>query len=255
MVLSQKEVVSSQERRSVLVVAEAGINHNGSLKIAKDMALASKDAGASAVKYQIYDTDELFPKSSPVYNDSKRGMLSRDEHTELAKFCSDEGVDWFATPFHLWAVELMEKLGAKRYKIASRSVSDPKLVEAVAKTGKPVIMSVGMSAPEEVARAMDILSGRDVTLLYCVCKYPTRPEDFRFFQMFRLYQDYRTPVGLSSHCPEIWPAVKAVSLGASVVEQHVTYSRNSVGCDMPASLTFGELAQLAAITKKLETIT
>jgi len=248
-------VSNPKDKKSVFLISECGINANGSTREAEDQILRSKEAGADAVKFQVYDTDQLFDKSFKYYEDSKRGMFSQYQHNHLAKVCKNLGIEWFASPFHDWAVDLCEELGVKRYKVASISVKNRPLLEKIASTKKPVILSCGSSLPNQVEDAIDIIGKDNIqALLYCITKYPTPKEDFRFWEMFRLAKDHEVPVGLSSHCPEIWPAVKAVALGATVIEQHTTVSRDLPGCDQPASLTYEEFAELVKITRKLEKV-
>ena len=228
------------------IISECGINANGNTIDAMRQIDLSKLAGASAVKFQIYDTDRLFAKDFKYYEDSKRGMFSHYQHIELADYAKIRAIEWFASPFHLDSVDLMESLGVRRYKIASRSVFDLSLLERVAKTNKPVIMSCGMGREEDITKAVDIFLSKEIplTLLYCKCLYPAKKEDINLNEMIELGKRYRVPYGLSSHCPDIDIGLEAINMGASVLEYHTTLDRTQPGCDQSSSIEYPDLMKL-----------
>ena len=129
-----------------------------------------------------------------------------------------------------------------------------KIDKAIAQTKKPVIMSCGMGNHGEIQDALNVLSSNEVTLLYCVCSYPTNKRDLNFTEMFKLWLRFRKPVGFSSHCPEIYPAIKAAGLGASVIEHHFTMSRKLPGCDQSSSLEPNEFRKMCDIIRELDKV-
>lgn len=237
--------------RKVFIISECGINANGYNSIAKEQIRQSKFAGADAVKFQVYNPIELLGKDSPYLQDAVRGMFSHGRYAQLREYAYKRGIIWFASPFSVEAVDFLDGLNVEIFKVASRSVSDLKLLKSIAEKGKPVIMSVGMSNYEEIDNALKVLSGLNVTLLYCVCKYPSNKEDFDLNEIIRLKERFKLPVGFSSHCPDISVALEAVKLGATVIEQHTTVSRNLPGCDQSSSITYPELRTLVEETRKL----
>ena len=222
----------------------------GSALTARQMISEAKKAGATSVKFQKYDPIKLLGKDSPYLGDARQ--LSWEELRELKQYADGLDIEWFCSVFAPEDVQKVEDIGVRRHKVASRAVNDLELLGEINKTRKPVFMSTGLSKPDEVRKALDALRDCSVTLLYCVAKYPTPIDGFDFWQMFRLANDFKLPVGLSSHCNEIWPSVKAVSLGAVAVEQHVTINKQWVNCDTTSSLDFTQLRQLVDITKNLE---
>lgn len=236
----------------IFFISECGINANGSVSHAKEQIRQSKYAKASAVKFQIYNTHQLFEPTFPYFKDSLQGMFSPEQHEQLAKYAESEGIEWFASPFHPWAVELMEKIGVKRYKVASRIVEEPQVLYEINKTRKPVIMSVGMSNDWRIDEALKLLINCHISILYCVCKYPSSPGDFDFNEMLRLKNRYNRPIGFSSHCPKIEPTLEAIKLGATIIEHHTTMSRELPGCDQSSSLLYSEFRELVKKSKELD---
>jgi N,N'-diacetyllegionaminate synthase len=222
------------EENMTYIVAECGINANGDLEEAKNQMLEAMLAGVSAVKFQMYNTDKLYngDTSAKYYNDSKRGEFIKEQFKELY---DESPIEWFATPFDIEAVDFLEKLGVKRYKIASRSVPDFALLRAVASTGKPVIMSTGEWVDDMVDKAVDVFDKNDLTLLYCVTQYPADIKSLDFEKMLRIGRRYNRKYGFSDHTFGIWASIRAAELGASVIEKHFTTSRLLPGCDQICS--------------------
>lgn len=255
---SQTGTASAPKKKSVkkvTLISECGINHNGSFSMAVDQIQRSAKAGADVAKFQLYDPYTILKGVDPdIVDYASRCQFSKEQLRELAAHCKANAIEFMCSPFHPWAVDFLEGLKVRRYKVASRTVPDLETLKAINGTQKPVFMSTGMSKPDDVKKALDTLRDCDVTLLYCVARYPTAPADFNFAKLFRLHKDHARPVGFSSHCPSIWPAVKAVALGAVVVEQHTTISRELEGCDQSSSLTYEELAELASAIRSLEKV-
>ena len=236
------------------VIAEIGNNFDGSMGQAKALIEAAAEAGADAAKFQTHIAEaEMLPSTptpphfdEPRYRFTERMSLTEDQHRELKAHAEERGLIFFSSPFSIAAVELLERVGNPVYKIASGEVTNPPLIRAIAKTGKPVIVSTGMSGLAEVDGAMAILSEYDVPVmvLQCTSNYPCPPEKVNLRAMHTLGERYGVPVGLSDHTPDVHTSIAAVALGAVAVEKHFTLSKRLYGPDHHASLTPDELARL-----------
>ena len=248
----------------VFNICEVGSNYNGSLDCAFDYLRAAKAAGADAVKFQTLRKDKLVaPRiyvdgawiENPVYKAFASLELPDEWHFELRR-CADElGIEFFSTPFYLEAVDLMERVGVRTYKIASGDLSFSPLLEAVGQTGKRVILSTGAGDLADVERALNVLtrSGAGaITLLHCVANYPPRWEEMNLRAISTLKTTFGFPVGLSDHTPGSLVAIAAVALGAVAVEKHVTFDRGQAGPDHPFAMTMEEYADMVAQLRKLE---
>ena len=237
----------------MLVVAEIGNNHDGSVHLAERLIAAAAEAGADAVKFQTHIAEaEMLPSTptpphfdEPRYAFTQRMELSLDDHRRLQAFAAERGILFFSSPFSVAAVELLEQIDVPAYKIASGEVTNPPLLEAVAATGKPVLLSTGMSGLEEIERAVAQL-GRAVplVLMQCTSAYPCPPERVDLRAMVALGEHFSVPVGLSDHTADIYTSIAAVALGAVAVEKHFTLSKRLYGPDHHASLEPEELRRL-----------
>lgn len=245
-----------------LVIAEIGNNHDGSVHQAERLVDAAAEAGADAAKFQTHIAEaEMHPSTptpphfpEPRWEFTKRMELTLDEHRHLKAYTEAKGLLFFSSPFSIEAVELLEEVDTPLYKIASGEVTNPPLVEAIAATGKPVLLSTGMSGIGEVDAAMEILqaAGADVAILQCTSNYPCPPELVNLRAMPALGERYGIPYGLSDHTPDIHTSIAAVALGASVIEKHFTLSKRLYGPDHHASLTPEELARLVTGIREVE---
>jgi sialic acid synthase SpsE len=246
----------------VLVVAEIGNNHDGSVRQAGRLIEAAAEAGADAVKLQTHIADaEMLPSTptpphfdEPRYAFTKRMELSLDDHLSLKAAAEERGLLFFSSPFSVDAVELLEQVGVPAYKVASGEVTNPPLLEAVAATGKPVLLSTGMSGLDEIAGAVDVFrrAGSDVVVLQCTSTYPCPPEAVNLRAMTAMGERLGCLYGLSDHTPDIYTAIGAVALGASVVEKHFTLSKRLYGPDHHASLEPDELRRLVEGVRQVE---
>lgn len=254
---------SSNIQNGPMIVAEISGNHNGSLERALEIVHAVSEAGAHAVKIQTYTADTItlnvdtpaFRVSSghKLWGDRKLYDLYDEAHTPwewhepIFSLARDLGLIAFSTPFDETSVAFLESLNVPLYKIASLEIVDLPLIKQVAETTKPVIISVGTGSLSEIAEAVDAarLGGcTDLTLLACTSSYPARPEDANLRRMAAMASIFGCKVGLSDHTMGIGVSVAAATLGATVIEKHVTLDRKDGGVDSAFSLEPSELAQL-----------
>ncbi|MGI8596752.1 MAG: N-acetylneuraminate synthase family protein [Thermoleophilaceae bacterium] len=245
-----------------LVIAEVGNNHDGSIGQARALIDAAAEAGAGAVKLQTHIADaEMLPSTptpphfdEPRFEFTKRMELSEDAHRELRARAEERGMVFFSSPFSVEAVALLERLEVPMYKIASGEVTNPPLVEAIAETGRPVLISTGMSGMEDVERAVAILRKHHTPfcVLQCTSTYPCPPEEVNLRAMRTLGERFACPVGLSDHTPDIHTSIAAVALGAVCVEKHFTLAKRLYGPDHHASLVPEELARLVDGVRQVE---
>jgi N,N'-diacetyllegionaminate synthase len=238
----------------VLVIAEIGNNHDGSVHQAERLIAAAAEAGADAVKFQTHIADaEMHPSTptpphfdEPRWEFTKRMELSRDDHFRLKAYAEECGLVFFSSPFSTEAVCLLEAVDTPAYKIASGEVTNPLLLEAVAATGKPVLLSTGMSGIEDVDAAVEVLRGHgsELVVLQCTSSYPSPPEKINLRGMAAMAERYECLVGLSDHTPDIYTSIAAVTLGAVCIEKHFTLSKRLYGPDHHASLVPEELGRL-----------
>lgn len=245
---------------SVFVIAEIGNNHDGSIRQAERLIEAAAEAGADAVKFQTHIADaEMLPSTptpphfdEPRYEFTKRMELSRDDHVRLKACAEERGLVFFSSPFSVAAVALLEEIGVTVYKIASGEVTNPPVLEAVAATRKPVLLSTGMSGLEDVAAAVRLLADSPLVLLQCTSAYPCPPERVNLRAMVALAERFDLPVGLSDHTAGIVTSLAAVALGAVCIEKHFTLSKRLYGPDHHASLEPDELTRLVAGVREVE---
>ncbi|MBA3347260.1 MAG: N-acetylneuraminate synthase family protein [Actinobacteria bacterium] len=248
---------------NALIIAEIGNNHDGSVHQAERLVTAAAEAGAGAVKFQTHIAEaEMHPSTptpphfpEPRWEFTKRMELTADDHRHLKAYAEELGLLFFSSPFSVEAVELLEEIGNPVYKIASGEVTNPPLIEAVAATGKPTLLSTGMSSLEDVERALGILrdgGSGEVLVMQCTSTYPAPPEKVHLRAMTAMGERFDLPYGLSDHTPDIYTSIAAVALGASAIEKHFTLSKRLYGPDHHASLTPEELARLVDGIRQVE---
>jgi sialic acid synthase SpsE len=218
--------------KPMFVIAEIGLNHGGSVDVAREMVAAAAAAGASAVKLQTLRADRLVASGCPapvhVSTASLRDFfrafeLDEDAHHRIASDAKRRGLTFMSTPFDEDVVDMLERVGCEAYKIASGDITNTGLLERVARTGKPVVVSTGMSSTREIAAAMGTLhsaGGRDIALLHCVSSYPVPDYSQNLRALADLARTFDVPVGLSDHSTDPNAIVLAVALGASIYEKH-----------------------------------
>jgi N,N'-diacetyllegionaminate synthase len=241
-----------------LLIAEAGVSHDGSLGLAHAFVDAIAKAGAGAVKFQTHIAAAESTPGEPFrvkfsrqdatrYDYWQRLEFTEDQWRGLADHARERGLLFLSSPFSIEAVELLIRVGNPMWKIASGEVSNLPMLDRIAETRQPVLLSSGMSSLAELDRSVRRLQARGVPLavLQCTTAYPCPPEKIGLNVMEQLRARYGCAVGLSDHSGTIYPGLAAATLGADLVEVHVTLSREMFGPDVPASLTTGELSQLA----------
>lgn len=249
----------------VYVIAEIGINHNGDVEIAKQLIDVAAEAGCDAVKFQKRTPEICVPmeqrakiRQTPwgemTYMEYKERTEFWDaEYAEIAEHAELRGVQWFASPWDVPSVDFLEKFDVPVHKIASASLTDEALVEALAATGKPLIVSTGMSTMDEIDRAMHLLRDSEVLLLHTTSTYPCPPEESNLRTINTLAERFDCPVGYSGHERGLQISLAAVALGAVAVERHITLDRTMWGSDHAASVEPQGLRHLVRDIRILET--
>lgn len=238
------------------VIAEAGLNHNGSVEIAKKLIDAAAVAGVDAVKFQKRTVDKLaiqsvldapddrFPEFGGTYREIREHLeFTLDQYRELKSHAESRGLDFIVTAFDADAVDFLEKLGIGTYKLASHSLTNHELLDYLARLRKPVILSTGMAELEEIDRAVGIFRRHDapLSLMHCVSAYPTPLAECNLAMMDVLRERYGLAVGYSGHELGYLPTVMAVAMGAQLVERHYTLDKTMTGFDHKMSLAPDEL--------------
>lgn len=237
------------------IVAEIGINHNGDIDLAKRLISVAVAAGCDAVKFQkrtidvVYTSEELAkPRENPfgpTNGDLKYGLeFGQEEYEEIDAFCKSLKMSWFASPWDEGSVDFLEKFGVPVHKIASASLTDDNLLRHVRKTGKPVILSTGMSTYAEIDHAVEVLGKEDLILMHATSTYPANYDELNLRAIPTMAERYGVPVGYSGHETGIPTSVCAAALGACCVERHITIDRASWGSDQAASLEPNGISRL-----------
>lgn len=251
------------DRYPVYIIAEIGINHNGSLDLAKQLIDIAADAGCNAVKFQkrtvdlVYTAEELArPRESPFGNtngDLKRGLeFGLEQYLAIDSYCRELGMQWFASCWDEASVDFIDQLDVPCYKIASASLTDHDLLRYTRAKGKPIILSTGMSTLEEIYQAVEVLGRRDLILLHSCSTYPATYDELNLRVIPILEKQFGVPVGYSGHETGIPSSVAAVALGACVIERHITLERSMWGSDQAASLGPSGLQQMVRDIRLVE---
>ncbi len=222
---------------SIIIIAEAGVNHNGSLAAAKQMVLAARNAGADYIKFQTFSPEKLvsvyaekaeYQKQTTGTEESQLEMLKKlaltqEDFLELKTYCRQQGIGFLSTPFDLDSIHFLDKLNMDFWKLPSGEITNLPYLLEIAGTGKPVVMSTGMCGMEEIRQAVDCLKKAgtpEITLLHCNTEYPTPMEDVNLKAMITMEKEFCLPVGYSDHTRGIEIPVAAAALGACVRQRH-----------------------------------
>lgn len=256
----------------VIIIAEAGVNHNGDIQIAKKLIDAAVDAGVDYVKFQTFKADSLVSKSAKKAeyqsvnindgDDSQYAMLknlelSHKDHLELMSYCEERNINFFSTAFDVEGVHYLNDLGLSFFKIPSGEITNYPYLKAVALYKKPVVMSTGMCSEKDIEKALEVLvkfglSMEMISILHCNTEYPTPMKDVNLKAMLTIQEKFKTKVGYSDHTLGIEVPVAAVALGAHVIEKHFTLDKTLPGPDHVASLEPDELKAMVKAIRNIE---
>ncbi|WP_434812254.1 N-acetylneuraminate synthase family protein [Microbacterium sp. bgisy189] len=247
------------------VIAEIGLNHNGDVEIAKHLIDVAARAGADAVKFQkrtpeiatpphMRDTIRETPWGTMTYLEYRhRVEFGRDEYVEIGDYATMAGLDWFASPWDVPSVQFLEDLNVVAHKVASASLTDTEMLTALRETGKPIILSTGMSTLEQIDRAVDLLGTDNLVILHATSTYPMEPNEANLRVIPTLQARFPSvPVGYSGHERGLQISLAAVTLGAVAVERHITLDRTMWGSDHSASLEPSGLEHLVRDIRVIE---
>jgi N,N'-diacetyllegionaminate synthase len=253
------------------IIAEAGVNHNGSIEIAKKMIEVAKECGADAIKFQTFKAEQVISKYAPKAEyqkqttgetDSQLEMvkkleLSFDDFVALKEYCDKLNIMFLSTPFDFESIDFLDDLGLEIFKIPSGEITNLPYLEKIGKLGKKIILSTGMADLGEIEDALDILIScgtkkENITVLHCNTEYPTPYEDVNLLAILTIKEAFKVKVGYSDHTLGIEIPIAAVALGASVIEKHFTLDKNMEGPDHKASLEPHELKAMIDAIRNIE---
>jgi len=254
-----------------LIIAEAGVNHNGDMELAKKLIKIASEAGADYVKFQTFSADKLVTKNAPKagyqittenfsenhYSMLKKFELSKQDHFKLAKECKSLKIGFLSTGFDSARLNLLVDLGVDYIKIPSGEINNLPLLRFIGQLAKPVLLSTGMSTMDEIESALRVLeqsgiSKQQITILHCTSAYPAPIKEVNLLALKSIQEKFKVPIGYSDHTLDTEIPIAAVALGASVIEKHFTLSRNLDGPDHKASLEPHELKSMIQSIRKLE---
>jgi len=230
------------------VIAEIGINHNGSVQVAKDLIKAASNAGVDAVKFQKRTPEICVPEhQKDQMRDTPWGYISyleyrhkvefgQDEYEQIDSFCKSLGIDWLASSWDIPSLAFIDAFDPPAHKVPSALLTDHKLLRAIKETGRPVILSTGMSTMEEIKESADILGMDNLVMCHTTSSYPCPPEELNLKMIQTLKDKFDCPIGYSGHEVGLVPSALAVGMGACLVERHVTMDRAMWGSDQAASV-------------------
>lgn len=257
--------------RHTLIIAEAGVNHNGDIELAKQLVDAAANAGADLVKFQTFNAERLVTQSAHKANyqnyktnetQSQFAMLrqlelSAEMHETLIEYCDSRNIGFFSTGFDIESLNYLASLGAERFKIPSGEITNLPYLNHVGAYGKPIILSTGMSTLGEIETALEALEAAgtlrtQITVLHCNTEYPTPMQDVNLRAMCSIRDAFAVAVGYSDHTVGIEVSIAAVALGATVIEKHLTLDRNLAGPDHKASLEPDEFVAMVRAIRNIE---
>ena len=257
---------------SVIIIAEAGVNHNGDLQKAKQLIDVAVEAGVDYVKFQSFTADKLVSRDAKKaeyqnknindgddsqYNMLKRLELSHDDHLELISYCNEKNIEFLSTAFDVDGVKYLNELGLGFFKIPSGEVTNYPYLKEIAMCGKPIVISTGMCTEIEIKQALDVLIKfgllkKDISILHCNTEYPTPMKDVNLKAMLSISSNFGVKIGYSDHTLGIEVPIAAVALGATIIEKHFTLDRTLPGPDHAASLEPNELKAMVKAIRNIE---
>lgn len=255
--------------KKVFIIAEAGVNHNGNIDLAKSLIDKASEAGANAVKFQSFKAEKLVTKDAKKaeYQETTTGKtenqfqmikkleLDYDKHNELINYCKSKNIMFLSSPFDLESIDLLNNLGIEIFKIPSGEITNLPYLKKVGSLKKKVILSTGMSTLGDIENALEILRNagtKDITILHCNTEYPTPMKDVNLKAMQTIKDGFKVEVGYSDHTLGKEVPVAAVALGATIIEKHFTLDKNMEGPDHRASLEPEELKDMVKAIRNIE---
>jgi len=256
------------DESQTFIVAEAGVNHNGNMRLAKEMIDAASESGADAVKFQTFKAEKLILKNiekapyqkvttnsdETQYDMLKRLEVTKEQTKELMDYCRKKNIIFLSTPFERTSLDELDELGVPAFKIAATDLTNIQFLRQVAEKGRPVILSAGMCYLEEVERALDAIYpiNKDLVLLQCTANYPIQDAEANINVIKTFQKTFDVLVGYSDHSQGVGASPYAVAVGAKVIEKHFTLDKNMEGPDHKASVTPHELRQLVSDIRRVE---
>lgn len=254
---------------SVYIIAEAGVNHNGDIQVAKEMIAIARESGVDAIKFQTFQAEKLVTAQSrkAAYQQKTTGnsesqlemlkklQLTQAEFMELKNYCNEVGIEFISTPFDMDSIDFLDRIGMKIWKIPSGEITNLPYLIKIAKTKLPVIVSTGMATLDEVAETISVLrkyGSQEISLLHCTTEYPTPVEDVNLNAMLTMQNKFNLPIGYSDHTMGTEIAIAAVAVGAVMIEKHFTLDRMMKGPDHQASLEPVELKAMVRAIRNVE---
>lgn len=257
---------------SVLIIAEAGVNHNGSMEIAKKLVDAAVAAGADIIKFQTFKAERLVSKNAKKAEYQKKNMgdgndsqfemlkkleLSKQDHEELIAYCHQRGIRFWSTAFDFESMDYLHSLNLGLWKIPSGEITNYPFIRKIASYREPVIMSTGMCDGDDIRNVIQVLNQygigiEQITILHCNTQYPTPYKDVNLKAMLTIKKEFGIRIGYSDHTQGIEVPIAAVALGAEVIEKHFTLDRNLPGPDHKASLEPAELKAMVSAIRNIE---
>ena len=249
------------ENEPRFIIAEAGVNHNGDIELAKKLVDIAAESGADAIKFQTFKAENVAIKNAPKaeyqvkntnsdesqYDMIKKLELSEEEFRELHRYARKKGIIFLSTPFDFESADFLEELGVPAFKVSSTDLTNLPFLEYIAEKGKPIILSTGMGTLGEIEEAVSTIKNtgnEDIILLHCITSYPAKFESLNLRAIQTLKEAFKLPVGFSDHSLGIYAPIAAVALGAVVIEKHFTLDKNLPGPDHKASLNPCELKEM-----------
>ena len=258
---------NSMTERDVFIIAEIGINHNGDLKLAKELMKMAKDSGCDAVKFQKRTIDIVYTKEflkesreSPwgtTQREQKEGLeFNESDYGEIDSYAKELDIIWFASAWDIPSQDFLKQFNVPYNKIASAMTTNLEFVEHVAKEGKPTFVSTGMTTLEEIENTVNIFKKYNcpITLMHTNSEYPSPEENLNLNCIITLKEKFNLPIGYSGHEPSVSPSLVAACLGATAIERHITKDRSSYGSDQAASLESSGLKNLVDMVRKLPVV-
>jgi hypothetical protein len=251
-----KNLLAKIKKNQTYIIAEIGINHNGDIKLAKELIDSAKRAGADAVKFQTYITEKRVKKNSPIYKILKNCELSFSDFKILNNYSKRKNIDFFSTPFDIESADYLNTIGIQIFKIASFDSSNKFFLRQISKFKKIFILSTGMSSLKEIKEAINILkkNSKKIILLHCVSSYPNTEKESHLSCIEVLKNYFPYSVGLSDHTNDIYVPTLASALGVKIIEKHFMINKNFNCVDKSVSITEKQMRRLVGEIKRVEEI-